>query len=148
MTIRSRRTYDHRIKEQIILTGNPDLFPELEIPRSTAQSWLRRGVGAVVALDNEHEIEAGLRNRIVKLESRTSMPTAVLGLVLALLRVSGFRLERYRVPNAGAKRIILSAVERARRSMPLTAALRVVRLSSSRYHAWVRSEQRGLQAAA
>ncbi|MFO0570955.1 MAG: hypothetical protein U0263_35300 [Polyangiaceae bacterium] len=33
MLSRSRRTYDHRIKEQIARTGNPDLFPELEIPR-------------------------------------------------------------------------------------------------------------------
>jgi hypothetical protein len=37
MPRRSRRAYDHRIiKEQIIRAGNPDLLPELEIPRSTA----------------------------------------------------------------------------------------------------------------
>ncbi len=141
MATRSRRTYDHRIKEQIILTGNPDLFPELEVPRSTALSWIRRGMGDVVALDDEHEVEAELRKRIVSLESRTSILTAVLGLVLGLLRVSGFKLKLCRVPDATAKRIILNAVERARRSMPLSAALRVLRLSSARYHAWVRAEE-------
>ena len=73
MTTRSRRTYDHRIKEQIILTGNPDLFPELEIPRSTALSWIRRGMGEVISLDDQHELEAALRNRIVNLENRISM---------------------------------------------------------------------------
>src|SRR5580658_1844025 len=37
MPQRSRRAYDHRIKEQIIRAGNPDLLPALEIPRSTAR---------------------------------------------------------------------------------------------------------------
>jgi hypothetical protein len=60
------------------------------------------------------------------------MLTAVLRLVLALLRVSGFSLERSRVPDAAGKRRLLSAVERARRAMPLSAALRVLRLSSTR----------------
>jgi hypothetical protein len=49
MTDRRRRAYDHRIKARIVRTGNPDLFPELEIPRRTALSWIRRGVGDVVA---------------------------------------------------------------------------------------------------
>jgi hypothetical protein len=44
MSHRERRTYDHRIKAQITATGNPTLFPELEIPHSTAMSWIRRGV--------------------------------------------------------------------------------------------------------
>ncbi len=33
MTHRERRSYDHRVKAQIIAADNPDLFPELEIPR-------------------------------------------------------------------------------------------------------------------
>ena len=37
MNSRSGRAYDHRIKEQLVRTRNPDLFPELGIPRSTAE---------------------------------------------------------------------------------------------------------------
>jgi putative transposase len=47
------RVYDHRIREQIVRTGNPDLFPELEIPRKTALSWIRRGMREVVTLDDQ-----------------------------------------------------------------------------------------------
>jgi putative transposase len=82
-----------------------------------------------------------LRERIGKLQGRVAMLTAVLRLVLALLRVSGFSLERSRVPDAAAKRRLLGAVERARQAMPLSAALRVLRLSSARYHVWVRAEE-------
>jgi putative transposase len=139
MSHRLRRGYDHRIKEQIVRSGDPELFPDLEIPRSTAVSWIRRGVGELVSLVQADGGEPALRERIAKLEGRVAMLTAVLRLVLALLRVSGFSLERSRVPDAAAKRRLLGAVERARRAMPLSAALRVLRLSSARYHIWVRA---------
>ena len=132
MTNRSRRTYDHQIKEQIVFSGNADLFPELEIPRSTALSWIRRGVGDVVSLDAEHEVEAALRTRVLELEHRTAMLIGVLRLVLALLRVSGFTLEHGRVADERGKRLLLEAVERARKILPLSAALRVLHLSAAR----------------
>jgi hypothetical protein len=50
-TLRTRRTYDHRIREMICETGNPDLFRELKIPRSTIRSWLHRGIPDVVTWD-------------------------------------------------------------------------------------------------
>lgn len=44
------RAYDHRIKHLIVKSGDPDLFPELNIPRSTAKHWIRCGLKAVVEL--------------------------------------------------------------------------------------------------
>jgi hypothetical protein len=128
--------YDHRIREQVVRTGNPDLFPELEIPRKTALSWIRRGMREVVTLDDQGW-EPAHHVRIAKLERRVAMLSAILRLVLALLRISGFELEQTRVPDAADKRRLLAAIERACRAMPLSAALRVLGLSSSRYHAWV-----------
>jgi hypothetical protein len=93
-----------------------------------------------VSLDSD-DGGLALRDRVAKLERRVAMLTAVLRLVLALLRVSGFTLELARVPDAAGKRRLLGAIERARRAMPLSSALRVLRLSSARYHAWVRAEE-------
>jgi putative transposase len=140
MTDRCRRAYDHRIKGQVIRSGNPDLFPELDIQRRTALSWIRRGAGDVVSLEHE-EWEPALRVRVAKLERRVALLTAVLRLLVALLRVCGFELERARVPDAAGKRRLLRAIERSRRAMPLSAALRVLGLSSARYHASVGAEQ-------
>ena len=63
-------------------------------------SWIRRGLGEIVSLVQADGGEPALRERIAKLEGRVAMLTAVLRLVLALLRVSGFSLERSRVPDA------------------------------------------------
>ncbi|HMA96987.1 MAG TPA: hypothetical protein VKP30_30085 [Polyangiaceae bacterium] len=89
MSHRERRTYDHRSKAQIIATGDPTLFPELGIPRSTAVSWIRRGVNTVVTFDDGSPGVPPLWDQVARLERRISVLTAVLRLVLALLRVSG-----------------------------------------------------------
>ncbi len=85
-----------------------------------------------MTLDDDSEAETQLRDRVARLEQRVSMLTAVLRLVLALLRVSGFKVDLIRIPDAEGKRRLLSAVERARKIMPLAAALRVLGLSAAR----------------
>ena len=103
MSTCSRRTYDHRIKQQIAKAGNPELFPEFEIPRSTVRSWIRRGMGSVVSLDPDLGAEGELRARVVVLERRTAVLITVVRLLLALLRTSGFKLESCRVPDAACR---------------------------------------------
>ena len=49
-----KRVYDYRIREAVCASGNPNLFPELDISRSTALSWIRRGCPEVVALDEAY----------------------------------------------------------------------------------------------
>ena len=90
-----------------------------------------------MSLDELGQTEAHFRERIAKLERRVSILTAVLRLVLVKLRLSRFTLGLDRVPDAEGKRRILGAIERARQSMPLHSALRVLGLSAGRYHDWV-----------
>jgi len=141
MTKRKRRVYDHRIKEQIVRSRNPNLFPELNIPPSTARSWIQRGLGEVVSLHSESVGEDVLRDRIATLESRVGILSTLLRLTMVLLRISGCRLDRHRLPDPGAKLRLLHAVERARKVLPLSSVLRVLHVSPSRYYAWVRAEQ-------
>jgi putative transposase len=57
-----------------------------------------------------------------------------------MLRVSKVRLDYERLPDGDAKKTLLRAIERAGNVLPLNAALRIARLSSSRYHGWCRAE--------
>jgi hypothetical protein len=141
MTRKRRRVYDHRIKEAIARSRDPKLFPELKIPPSTGRSWIQRGIGPVVSLDTDDGTEAVLRARIAALECRVRTLSAVPRLAMALIRVRAARLDTQRLPGADARRTIFQAVERARRALPLAAALRVLGLSAARYHAWVRAAQ-------
>lgn len=133
-------SYDTRIRELIARTGNPDLLPEHDIPRSTRMSWVRRGPRDVVGLDESFDDQARLYDRVARLEHRLQVMTALLRLVLTMLRISGFRVEVQRIPDGSDKRALLFAVAKARAVLPLSAVLKVLCLSASRFHAWVRAD--------
>jgi hypothetical protein len=142
-TLRTRRTYDHRIRELICETGDPDLLPELKIPRSTIRSWLHRGIPDVVTCDFLSAERTELLVEIRRdLRDRVAVLGAIVGLLVMMLRVSGRQLDRERLSEGRGKRALLRAIERASRVVPLGVALRIARLSSSRYHGWRRAEIR------
>jgi putative transposase len=119
-----RRAYDHRIRDLVCAERSPALFAQLDIPRSTTASWIRRGCRPVV-----------------KLERRVQLLLGIVRLLLVTVRLFGLRLDSQRVPSGEAKSRVLAAVERAKNRIPLATALRVLGLSASRYHAWRRVEQ-------
>jgi transposase InsO family protein len=83
---------------------------------------------------------AELAAEIERLLRRTALLGAVVGLLIAMLRVSKVQLDYERLPEGDAKKILLRAIQRARNVLPLNAALRITRLSASRYHGWCRAE--------
>ena len=66
----------------------------------------------VVSLDVTHLSERELQHEILQLRRRVQKRAALLRLVLALLRASGFTLSRERLPDGRAKIGILRAVDR------------------------------------
>ncbi len=138
--LHSRRTYDYRLQEAICESGDRDLFPELNISRSTIRSWIHRGTTDVVSCDLADDDRGELVAEIEKLRRHTALLGSIVGLMIAMLRVSKIRLDYDRLPDGDAKTVLLRAVERAVKVLPLNAVLRITRLSASRYHSWCRSE--------
>jgi hypothetical protein len=79
-----------------------------------------------------------LQQEVLELRRRVKKLTALLRLVLAPLRSSGFTLTHERLPDRRDKTRILRAADRARDFVPLRPLLRFLRLSPSRFHAWRR----------
>ncbi len=138
--LHSRRTYDYRIQEAICDSGDRELFPELNIPRSTIRSWMHRGPPDVVAGDLVPHDYAELAAELERLRRRTTLLGAIVGLLIAMLRVSKVQFDYERLPEGDAKRILLRAIKRAGKVLPLNTALRIAHLSASRYHGWRRTE--------
>jgi putative transposase len=132
----SRRAYDHRMRDLTCEERDPGLFQHLGVPRSTAVSWIRRGPRPVVSADLLSLEQTELQAEILALQRRIRFVLAIIRLAFLLVRLSGFRLDSERVPDGRRKRSILAAVEHAQKALPLAVALRVLRLSSSRFHAW------------
>ena len=135
------RAYDHRIRDLVCASGDISLFSDLGIPRSTLRSWLRRGKRPVVSASVVDEDEQQLQLEVLRLRRRVAILTTVVRLLVFLVRLSGFRLDEMRFPSGAQKARILDAIDRASTVLPLRAVLRVLRLSSSRYHTWRRREE-------
>ena len=71
---------------------------------------------------------------------RVQKLTALLRVLLVVLRMSGYSLNQARLPDGSQKRALLHAIDRSRSALPLRSVLRVIRLSQSRYHVWNREE--------
>jgi hypothetical protein len=119
---RLQQRYDHRLRNLVQRTGDVTVATDLGVPRSTARGWLGTTSTVVIGLDvvdlTEPELRRKLRRRVQKL-------TALLHLVLALLRTSEFSLTGERLPEGRDKMRILRAVERAREYLPLRAVLTI-----------------------
>jgi putative transposase len=135
-TTQSRRTYDHRIKNTILESGDRNLFPELEIPESTVRSWIHRGVSEAVTSEFVNYDRSSLISEIHALRQRTTLLAGVVGLLVAMLRASKNRVDYERFAEGKSKAVLIRAIDRASKVLPLTSALRIARISPSRYHSW------------
>jgi hypothetical protein len=50
-TPRTRYTYDHRLRDQVVRSGTRCLPKHVAIPRSTVSTWRRRGPRPVVTTE-------------------------------------------------------------------------------------------------
>ena len=139
-TARRQRRYDHRLRELVHRTGDVTIATDVGVPRSTARDWLRVAPQAVVSLDVTTLSEQDLQHEVLRLRRQVHKLAALLRLVLAVRRVSGFTLSCERLPDGRNKQRILRAIEQARTGMPLRGLLRVLDLSPSRFHAWQRQD--------
>ncbi len=135
---RVHRIYDHRLKKLVRSTGTIKTALAAGVPRSTARGWLRCGTDVVsFPTTSETNVEE-LRRAVALLEKRNQRLLAILRLVVALLKVSGCTLEKRRVADGARKELLLRVIERSRSVLGLRSSLRILRLSSSRYHSWRR----------
>ena len=81
-----------------------------------------------------------MRAKIGKLNKRVEILTAVVRLLVTLVRTSGISLERARLPAAPAKSRILKAVTGAEPIIGRQAALTIVGLSEGWLRHWKRRQ--------
>jgi transposase InsO family protein len=140
-THRVRRSYDHRLRDAIAATGNADLFRDVAIPASTRRTWARGEIRPVVAsVDVELEVYE-LLEQVDSLRQRAKVHAAIIGLLVRVLRLRGGKFDADRVPDGVTKSAVLRAITSASGLLSLGTALRIVGVSTARYHAWRRKEE-------
>ena len=135
------RSYDHRLKQAVVLSGNPNLFPKLRIPRSTALGWIRRGVPEVVTADELDLDAAALLIQNQGLKRELDQAVAVRDLAGFTFKLFGLQIQYRRLPRADDKSLLLAAIAKTVHITGLQAALHAIGLSAARFAAWTRRER-------
>ena len=142
--MRRYRAYDHRLKRAIWQSGDPDLFPDLDIPRSTAMSWIRWGIPSVVTAEcfdgNDEDIRIEnqqFRNELARIRATQELQSFT-------FKLFGLQIQYRRLPLADSKEMLLDAISGAARTIGLVVALHVIGLSMARFRTWVK-RQRGCE---
>jgi len=141
---RPQRAYDHRLHELAYHSGLDPSHVGIAIPRSTLHTWKSRAPKPVVGLVTSDNSIEKLESEVARLTLQVRKLRCLLRLVVAILKLSGFSLELTRLPEGKDKQRLLREVDRACTLFPRRKVLGMIRLSPSRYHAWVRKSQCGL----
>jgi hypothetical protein len=140
-TTRTRCVYDHRLRDRVVRCGTRALPKpkHVAIPRSTVSTWRRPVSRPVVTIEPIEQDHQQLVDSLAKVDQQMPIPAAVIRLLLALLRASGFSLAGQRLPEGAAKAGILRAITIATPHLPLAVILRIAHFEPGRYHVWNRA---------
>ena len=94
----------------------------------------------VASVDVELEVYE-LLEQVDNLRQRAKVQATIIGLLVRVLRLRGGKFDADRVPDGVRKSAVLRAVTSASGVVSLGTALRIVGISSARYHAWRRREE-------
>ena len=139
---RPHNVYVPRLRDLVFHTGDDTAAHDCGVPRSTRNDWKNgKFRDGVVTLDVFDRDMADLQAEVLKLRRQLRVCGALVGLLVALVRVFGLRLvDHQRLPEGKHKDRLLTAIARARKSLPLKSALKVIGLSTARYHSWRRAQ--------
>ena len=137
---RRQRSYDHRLRELVRKTGDSNIAIELGVPRSTAAGWVGGDHQDVVTVDVLEMQEVDLQAEVLKLRRHLRAAGTIVGLLMILVQIPGCSLDHRSLLDVNSRAALLRAIECARRLLPLRVVLRVLGISSSRFHAWRRVE--------
>ena len=110
-TNRTRQRYDHRLRDLVRSSGNISYATQLGVPRSTAHGWLTSNPVEIVTVDVVDMDLLSLQKEVLTLRKRIKWIVALLRLLAALTKVSGFSLDHSRLPEGSQKTRLLRAIE-------------------------------------
>ena len=101
---------------------------------------MRRGVAEVISFEPADADVIAMRATVGKLHRRVAILTAVVRLLVTLVRVRNLPLERTRIASGRMKNRLLSAVANAENVIGRRAALKIVGLTEGRLRVWKRKQ--------
>jgi putative transposase len=128
------RSYPDLVKSEIARTKNVYLFPDLKIPRTTAQYWLKKQRPMVPA--TVVEIESVYRKKSEFLEVELAKEKAMRLLLETVRKLFPFDFGTKQLKNKQIRAQIVAAIQECSKHHKLAHCLDSIGLSKSAYRRW------------
>ncbi len=125
------RHYTEVVKQEIARTGNIYLFPQLKIPRTTAQHWIK-----YEKIKTNENFESVHKGKIAFLEQELNKERALRIFVETIRKVFPFDFQKTRVKDKRIRTKIVTAVRECLKFHKLSTCLAAIGLSKSAYQRW------------
>lgn len=129
----SYRKYPEAVKIQIAKSQNPYLFPEYDIPRTTALYWIQHHHTASQKISEDSLTE----KRIKDLEKSLQKERALTTLVEKIRLLFPHSFKDQRVPSKPIRRNIVEVIRTAAKINTVHDCLKLIGLSKSTYANWL-----------
>lgn len=87
-----RKIYNHCLRDFVRITGDVSFAINIGVLGSTARSWRSAPAREVISEEFFDLDDMKVRARILKLERKVKLLTAIIGLLLALIQISDLRI--------------------------------------------------------
>ena len=130
------KTYDHRLKILFRQSKNPDLFSDLNIPKSTIRTWIKKPLSNIVTHPSLDKLENELVAENSSLRKRLLENNTLSTLTLYTFRLFGFQIQFRKLKDLETKRTLISKIKESMKTIPLNEILDTLSLSLQRFKFW------------
>ena len=129
------RKYPDAIKRAVIKAGDVDLFPELKIPRATAEHWIKKSKSNISVIEVTAAERANER-RFERLEIELEKERALRALLEFIRKIYPLDFKTKHVGDQTIRKAVVEAVRRCMIYHKLSVCLRAIRLSETTFYRW------------
>lgn len=129
------RKYPDAVKDEVAKTKNIYLFPELKIPRTTAQYWVKRQRPSRAA--NVIEFDSVFKKKSEFLEAELAKERAMRRLLETVRKVFPYDFRTRILKNKQSRAQIIAAIQECLKFHKLNHCLDAIGLSKSSYRRWL-----------
>ena len=126
------RTYPETVKRAVASSRNPYMFPDLNIPRTTALHWIKQSSSHFEKVD----IDAIYEHKIKNLEEELRKERALRELIEKVRKIFPYHFNKKRVRLREHRRLIVHAVQKCMAVHKTSTCLTAISLTKGTYYRW------------
>ena len=135
ITASNYRSYPEIVKDEVSRTGNVYLFPDLKIPRTTAQYWVKQKRNSNHS--SVSEVESVYKRKSEFLIEELAKEKAMRELLETVRKVFPYDFQTKNLKSKVSRAQIIGAVRECLKHHTLSQCLNSIGLSKSAYQRWV-----------